>query len=54
MRERAFVLAPLADLAPQRRLPPDGRTVGELLSRLPEAASTHRVRRDPRTAGSRS
>jgi 7,8-dihydro-6-hydroxymethylpterin-pyrophosphokinase len=35
LRERSFVLAPLADLAPHLRVPPDGATVAELLARLP-------------------
>lgn len=37
IRERAFVLAPLADVAPALRLPPghpDGRTAGDLLVAL--------------------
>ena len=32
LRERSFVLAPLADLLPELQLPPDGRTVRELLA----------------------
>lgn len=35
LRERRFVLAPLADLAPDLALPPDGRSVRELLAALP-------------------
>lgn len=35
LRERRFVLAPLADLAPDLPLPPDGATPRELLARLP-------------------
>jgi 2-amino-4-hydroxy-6-hydroxymethyldihydropteridine diphosphokinase len=35
LRERGFVLAPLADVAPGLRLPPDGRTAAELLADLP-------------------
>lgn len=35
LRERAFVLAPLADVAPELRLPPDGHEVAELLAALP-------------------
>lgn len=38
LRERAFVLAPLADLAPDLQLPPDGRRVRELLAALPAQA----------------
>ena len=37
MQDRAFVLAPLADLAPDWRHPRDGRTVAEMLAALPEA-----------------
>jgi len=36
LRERRFVLAPLADLAPDLALPPDGSTVRDLLAALPE------------------
>jgi 2-amino-4-hydroxy-6-hydroxymethyldihydropteridine diphosphokinase len=35
MRERRFVLEPLAELAPDARLPGDGRPVRELLEALP-------------------
>ncbi|MDR1988694.1 MAG: 2-amino-4-hydroxy-6-hydroxymethyldihydropteridine diphosphokinase [Acidobacteriaceae bacterium] len=35
VRERRFVLAPLAEIAPEWRDPVTGRTVWELLSRLP-------------------
>lgn len=34
LRERRFVLQPLADLAPDLALPPDGAKVSELLERL--------------------
>ncbi len=34
MRERRFVLAPLNDLVPDLRLPPDGARVGDLLAAL--------------------
>lgn len=37
LHERAFVLRPLADLAPQWRHPGSGRTVGELLAGAPDA-----------------
>ncbi len=36
LRERRFVLAPLADVAPSWRIPPDGATARELLRELPE------------------
>lgn len=35
LRERRFVLEPLAEIAPGLRVPPDGATVAELLERLP-------------------
>ncbi|MEZ5312152.1 MAG: 2-amino-4-hydroxy-6-hydroxymethyldihydropteridine diphosphokinase [Thermoanaerobaculia bacterium] len=35
LRERRFVLQPLADLVPDLRLPPDGCTPRELLAELP-------------------
>lgn len=38
LRERAFVLAPLAELAPELALAPDGATPGELLAALRPAA----------------
>jgi 2-amino-4-hydroxy-6-hydroxymethyldihydropteridine diphosphokinase len=34
LRERRFVLEPLAEIAPDLRVPPDGVTVAELLARL--------------------
>lgn len=34
LRERRFVLQPLADVAPELTVPPDGATVRELLARL--------------------
>jgi len=49
LRERGFVLAPLADVAPELRLPPghpdhpDGRTAAELLAALPREAWPVRV-----------
>ena len=43
LRERSFVLAPLADLLPHLPLPPDGRTAHELLTQLPRDESLVRV-----------
>jgi len=43
LRERRFVLAPLADVAPGLALPPDGATAAELLSRLPERPRARRA-----------
>jgi 2-amino-4-hydroxy-6-hydroxymethyldihydropteridine diphosphokinase len=42
LRERRFYLAPLADIAPHLRVPPDGVSVGELLKNLDDP---HRVER---------
>jgi 2-amino-4-hydroxy-6-hydroxymethyldihydropteridine diphosphokinase len=38
LAERRFVLAPLADLVPDWRVPPEGRTVARLLADLPDSA----------------
>jgi 2-amino-4-hydroxy-6-hydroxymethyldihydropteridine diphosphokinase len=43
LRERAFVLAPLAALAPELPLPPDGRSAAELLAALGDAQRIERV-----------
>jgi 2-amino-4-hydroxy-6-hydroxymethyldihydropteridine diphosphokinase len=43
LRERRFVLAPLADLAPDLPLPPDRATPRELLARLPERPWARRL-----------
>ena len=37
MREREFVLAPLAEIAPDVIIPPDGRTARELLDQLQQS-----------------
>jgi len=39
LEERVFVLAPMAQLAPERRLPASGRTVRERLAELASPAS---------------
>ncbi len=43
MAERRFVLVPLAEIAPETRVPPDGRTAAELLSRLPASQGVDRI-----------
>lgn len=43
LAERAFVLVPLAAVAPGLTVPPDGTTVGELLVRLGPVAGVERV-----------
>jgi 2-amino-4-hydroxy-6-hydroxymethyldihydropteridine diphosphokinase len=44
LRERRFVLAPLAEIAPDLPVPPDGAPVRELLARLaPEPGGLERV-----------
>jgi len=39
LAERRFYLEPLAQIAPELRVPPDGSTVGELLAKAPAATS---------------
>jgi 2-amino-4-hydroxy-6-hydroxymethyldihydropteridine diphosphokinase len=52
MHQRAFVLVPLADLAPDLTIPGTGATVTELLGRLESLAGVHRY--EPNTeAGNR-
>jgi 2-amino-4-hydroxy-6-hydroxymethyldihydropteridine diphosphokinase len=43
LRERRFVLAPLAEIAPDLRLPPDGARVADLLARLGDRDPVERV-----------
>jgi 2-amino-4-hydroxy-6-hydroxymethyldihydropteridine diphosphokinase len=43
LRERRFVLAPLADLAPNLPVPPDGATVAELLADLDDPHCVERI-----------
>lgn len=43
LRRRRFVLAPLADLAPDLPVPPDGTTVQALLAALPPEPRADRV-----------
>ncbi len=43
LRLRRFVLAPLADLAPALRLPPDGPTAAAALAACPDAGACVRV-----------
>jgi 2-amino-4-hydroxy-6-hydroxymethyldihydropteridine diphosphokinase len=43
LTDRAFVLLPLRDIAPQWRHPVSGRTVGELLESLPEGQHIRRA-----------
>ena len=43
MRERRFVLEPLAEIAPDLAVPPDGATVRELLGQLGEEGGVEKV-----------
>lgn len=43
LRERRFVLAPLADVAPDLAVPPDGARVRDLLARLDDPHPVERV-----------
>jgi 2-amino-4-hydroxy-6-hydroxymethyldihydropteridine diphosphokinase len=43
MRARRFVLAPLAEIAPELRIGSEARTVGELLRELPPDAAVERL-----------
>jgi 2-amino-4-hydroxy-6-hydroxymethyldihydropteridine diphosphokinase len=43
LRERRFALRPLCDLEPDRRLPPDGRTVREVLAGLDDGGRVERL-----------
>ncbi|MEX2643832.1 MAG: 2-amino-4-hydroxy-6-hydroxymethyldihydropteridine diphosphokinase [Acetobacterales bacterium] len=43
MAERAFVLVPLADVAPDWRHPVTGKPLSVLLARLPEGQATERI-----------
>lgn len=43
LRERRFVLEPLAELAPDLAVPPDGATVRELLARLRPEPAVERI-----------
>ena len=43
LRERRFVLEPLAEIAPDLRIPPDGATVRDLLALLPPEPLVQRI-----------
>lgn len=43
LRERRFVLEPLAEIAPDLAVPPDGTTVRELLARLEGQPGVERI-----------
>lgn len=48
LRDRRFVLAPLAELAPDLELPPDRATIADLLARLPARPWVERLGSFPR------
>jgi len=43
LRERRFVLEPLAEIAPDLPVPPDGAAVRDLLARLPSEPAVQRI-----------
>ena len=43
LRQRRFVLQPLADIAADLEVPPAGETVGELLARLPVTGGVEKI-----------
>ncbi len=43
LRERRFVLEPLAEIAPELQIPPDNSTARALLARLPREPLVHKV-----------
>jgi 2-amino-4-hydroxy-6-hydroxymethyldihydropteridine diphosphokinase len=51
LRRRAFVLVPLADVAPELPVPPDGTTVAELLRGLRQEAGGSLAAVEPLPAG---
>jgi 2-amino-4-hydroxy-6-hydroxymethyldihydropteridine diphosphokinase len=53
MRERRFVLAPLAEVAPDWRHPEGGESAAELLRALPRRPWVRRVSSSPRGSSSR-
>jgi 2-amino-4-hydroxy-6-hydroxymethyldihydropteridine diphosphokinase len=53
LRERRFMLEPLAEIAPDLSVPPDGRTVAELLAQL-AGVTPDRCARTPWTGAARA